>query len=109
MARRTTGAVGPTVHERGNKRLDAVLDFVAFAVRPMPLLTLLDEAPRRILGLLEAEVCSLYLLEGDKSELVMRGNVGLSNAAIGQVRLRVGEGITGEAIEYMRPISTETA
>jgi phosphotransferase system enzyme I (PtsP) len=109
MVRRTTGAVGPTVHERGNKRLDAVLDFVAFAVRPMPLLTLLDEAPRRIIGLLEAEVCSLYLLEGDKSELVMRGNVGLANAAIGQVRLRVGEGITGEAIEYMRPISTETA
>jgi len=109
MARRTTGAVGPTVHERGNKRLDAVLDFVAFAARPMPLLTLLDEAPRRIVALLEAEVCSLYLLEGDKSELVMRGNVGLESAAIGQVRLRVGEGITGEAIEYMRPISTETA
>src|ERR1700722_8952705 len=109
MARRTTRAVGPTVHERGNKRLDGVLDFVAFAARPMPLLTLLDEAPRRIVALLETEVCSLYLLEGDKSELVMRGNVGLSNAAIGQVRLRVGEGITGEAIEYMRPISTETA
>ena len=86
-----------------------MLDFVAFAARPMPLLTLLDEAPRRIVALLEADVCSLYLLEGDKSELVMRGNVGLSNAAIGQVRLRVGEGITGEAIEYMRPISTETA
>jgi phosphotransferase system, enzyme I, PtsP len=104
-----TRAAGPKVHERGNKRLDGVLDFVAFAVRPMPLLRLLDEAPRRIVELLEAEVCSLYLLEGDKSELVMRGNVGLSNAAIGQVRLRVGEGITGEAIEYMRPISTETA
>jgi phosphotransferase system enzyme I (PtsP) len=100
---------GPRVHERGNKRLDGVLDFLAFAARPMPLLTLLDEAPRRIVNLLEAEVCSLYLLEGDKSELVMRGNVGLSNAAIGQVRLRVGQGITGEAIEYMRPISTETA
>ncbi len=101
-------AAGPRVHERGNKRLDGVLDFLAFAARPMPLLTLLDEAPRRIVNLLEAEVCSLYLLEGDKSELVMRGNVGLS-AAIGQVRLRVGEGITGEAIEYMRPISTDTA
>ena len=108
MARIDRG-VGPRVHERGNKRLDGVLDFLAFAARPMPLLTLLDEAPRRIVNLLEAEVCSLYLLEGDKSELVMRGNVGLSNAAIGQVRLRVGQGITGEAIEYMRPISTETA
>jgi phosphotransferase system enzyme I (PtsP) len=74
----------------------------------MPLLTLLDEAPRRIAVMFDANVCSLYLLEGDKSELVMRGNVGFANA-IGEVRLRVGEGITGEAVEYMRPVSTDTA
>ena len=85
------------------------MDFVAFAVRPMPLLKLLDETPRRVAELLEADVCSLYVLEGDKSELVMRANVGFTNRAIGQVRLRVGQGITGEALEYMRPISTETA
>jgi phosphotransferase system, enzyme I, PtsP len=100
---------GVRVHEPGNKRLDAVLDFVAFTARPMPLLTLLDEAPRRIALMLGADVCSLYVLEGDRSELVMRGNVGFSNGAIGQVRLRVGEGITGEAVEYMRPISTDSA
>ncbi len=99
----------PHVHQRGNPRLDGVLDFVAFTARPMPLVTLLDEAPRRIAALLRADVCSLYLIEGDKSALVMRGNVGFANSALGQVRLRVGEGITGEAIEYMRPISTETA
>src|SRR5580704_3053782 len=109
MTRRMTRASGPRVHERGHKRLDGVLDFVAFSARPMPLLTLLDEDPRRIVALLDAEVCSLYFLEGDKRELVMRGNVGFSNAAIGQVRLRVGEGITGEAVEYMRPVSSETA
>jgi phosphotransferase system enzyme I (PtsP) len=97
------------VHGPGDKRLDGVLDFVGFTARPMPLLTLLDEAPRRIALILDAEVCSLYLLEGDKSVLVMRGNVGFSNAAIGQVRLRVGEGITGEAVEYMRPVTASTA
>jgi phosphotransferase system enzyme I (PtsP) len=97
------------VHERGNRRLDGVIDLVAFTARPMPLVTLLDEAPRRVAALLDADVCSLYLVEGDKSALVMRGNVGFSNAAIGEVRLKVGEGITGEAVEYMRPISTETA
>jgi phosphotransferase system enzyme I (PtsP) len=89
--------------------LDGVLDFAAFAARPMPLLTLLDEAPRRIAALLEADVCSLYVVEGDRSELVMRGNVGFSGTAIGEVRLRIGEGLTGEALEYMRPVSTETA
>lgn len=99
----------PRLHARGNRRLDAVLDFVAFATRPMPLLSLLDETPRRIAAMLEAHVCSLYLLEGDRSELVMRGNVGFTMQALGQVRLRVGEGITGEAVEYMRPLTTETA
>jgi phosphotransferase system enzyme I (PtsP) len=97
------------VHERGDQRLDAVLDFVAFTARPMPLLTLLDEAPRRIALMVQADVCSLYLLEGHESELVMRGNVGFSNGAIGEVRLRVGEGITGQSVEYMRPITTSSA
>lgn len=96
------------IHDRGNDRLDAVLDFVAFAARPMPLVTLLDEAPRRISKIIGADVCSLYLLEGE-GNLVMRGNVGFSHAALGQVRLMVGEGITGQAVEYLRPISAVSA
>jgi phosphotransferase system enzyme I (PtsP) len=86
-----------------------VIDFTAFAARPMPLVSLLDEAPRRIANILEADVCSLYLLEGDGQELVMRGNVGFGSSALGQVRLQVGEGITGEAVEYMRPVSVDHA
>lgn len=96
------------IHDRGNRRLDAVLDFVAFAARPMPLVTLLDEGPRRISKIISADVCSLYLLEGEGS-LVMRGNVGFSHAALGEVRLMVGEGITGQAVEYLRPISAASA
>ncbi len=99
----------PKVHIRGNKRLDGVLDFVAFAARPMPLVTLLDEAPRRIAAIFDADVCSLYLLEGEGHELVMRGNVGFPHRAIGQVRLHVGQGITGEAVEYLRPVSVDHA
>jgi len=98
-----------TVHSRGNKRLDAVLDFVAFAARPMPLVTLLDEAPRRIAGIFDADVCSLYLVEGDGNELVMRGNVGFAAEALGQVRLTIGEGMTGEAVEYLRPVTSDNA
>lgn len=103
------GTAKAKVHGRGNKRLDAVLDFVAFAARPMPLVTLLDEAPRRIVSIFDADVCSLYLVEGDGHELVMRGNVGFSSEAIGQVRLAIGEGMTGEAVEYVRPVTSEDA
>ncbi|HEX4512937.1 MAG TPA: GAF domain-containing protein [Polyangiaceae bacterium] len=90
---------------RHNERLEATLEFAAFASRPMPLVSLLDEAPRRIAQILRAEVCSVYLLEGEGSgELVMRGNVGFSRHAIGQIRLAIGEGMVGETVEYMRPI-----
>lgn len=97
------------VHSRGNQRLDALLDFLAFAARPMPLVSLLDNAPQRITSIFDADVCSIYLLEGEGDELVMRANVGLKGRAIGQVRLHVGEGITGEAVEYMRPVSCDAA
>jgi phosphotransferase system, enzyme I, PtsP len=99
----------PKVHGRGNRRLDGVLDFVAFAARPMPLVSLLDEAPRRIAGIFDAPVCSVYLVEGDGHELVMRGNVGFAREAIGQVRLAIGEGMTGDAVEYLRPVSSDDA
>jgi len=108
-------ALGPTragratVHDRGNKRLDGVLDFVTFAAKPMPLVSLLDEAPARIATIFEADVCSLYLVEGDGHELVMRGNVGFAPEALGQVRLVIGEGMTGEAVEYLRPVTSEDA
>ncbi len=105
-ARRRTS---PRVHAPGDKRLDGVLDFVAFAAKPMPIGSLLDEAPRRIALILGADVCSLYLLEGEGNVLVMRGNVGFSPTAVGQVRLSIGEGITGAAVEYMRPVSSATA
>src|SRR5258706_73195 len=89
-------------------RLDSVLELVQFAARPMPLVTLLDEAPRRIAAILGADVCSIYVLEGEGT-LVLRGNIGFPHGVLGQVRLAIGEGITGEAIEYMRPIAAELA
>ncbi len=98
----------PQVHARGTAgRLDAVLDLMSFVARPCPLSTALDELPRRIAQLFPADVCSIYLLEGD--ELVMRGNVGFPADALGEVRLPVGAGITGLAVEYMRPISLDAA
>lgn len=97
------------IHDRGNKRLDAVLDFLTFSAKPMPLVSLLDEAPRRIASIFEADICSLYLVEGDGNELVMRGNVGFGPDALGQVRLQIGVGMTGEAVEYLRPVTSENA
>jgi phosphotransferase system enzyme I (PtsP) len=96
------------IHARGEGRLDHVLEFVHFVAKPMPLSLLLDETPRRIAEIVGADIASLYLLE-EGGELVLRGNVGFPQGARGSVRLAVGEGITGMAVECMRPISVVQA
>ncbi len=119
---------GQVIHGPGDARLDAVVDFVDFAARGLALTSFLDEAPARIADIFASPVCSLYLLEpavldedaspdaigprdpaGVPHELVMRGNVGFPAMALGEVRLAVGEGITGRAVGLARPISTEEA
>lgn len=121
-----TPGEGTVVHVRGDARLDAIVDFVDFAARALALAAFLDEAPARIGDIFTSPVCSLYLLEpaepGDETteapaenpaqlphELVMRGNVGFPAMALGQVRLNVGEGITGMAVQLTRPISVAEA
>ena len=53
---------------------------------------------------LEANVCSIYLYDEDAEELVLRANVGLKPDSVGNVRLKVGEGLTGLALQQLRPI-----
>ena len=43
------------------------------------------------------DVCSIYLLEADADSLLLTATNGLSQAGVGRVRLRLGEGITGWA------------
>lgn len=92
-----------------NGQLDTVLDYLAFVAQSPPLSLLLDEAPKKIAASISADIVSVYLLEGDGRTLVMRGNLGFPQTARGTVRLRVGEGITGLAVETMYPVSSAAA
>ena len=53
-------------------------------------------------------VASAYVLEGG-DELVLRGTYGYQREVIGEVRLRVGQGITGTCVESMRPVTVDDA
>jgi phosphotransferase system enzyme I (PtsP) len=56
----------------------------------------------------EAPIASVYVLEGG-DELVLRGNHGYDRDVIGEVRLKVGQGITGTSVESMRPVTVDDA
>lgn len=103
-----TQVPAPIVHG-GAPRLEELLRFVDYCAKPRPLLRFLDEAPARLASILRADVCSIYLREGDGRTLVLRGNVGFPPRSLGRVRLAVGEGITGKVVELGRPISIPRA
>ena len=53
------------------------------------------------------DVCSAYLLEPDRANLVLAATVGLRKECIGSLRMAVNEGLTGLVAELVRPVSVE--
>src|SRR3954462_5211960 len=51
----------------------------------------------------ETDVCSVYLLEADRANLVLAATIGLLPGSIGRVRMRLSEGLAGLVAEQMRP------
>jgi phosphotransferase system, enzyme I, PtsP len=100
---------GTLVAPAPSGQLAKVLDYLAFVAKSRPLVVLLDEAPRRIAECINADVASLYLLEGDGKSLVLRGHFGLSANVTGHVRLELGQGITGKAVQLRHPIVVDCA
>jgi len=53
---------------------------------------------------MQTEACSIFLLEGNSQNLVLRATVGLNADMIGKLRLNIGEGITGTSLKELKPI-----
>ncbi len=51
------------------------------------------------------EACSVYLYDKTSDDLTLRATRGLNAAAIGQVRIELGDGVTGVAAKEGRPVS----
>ena len=50
------------------------------------------------------DVCSIYLLEPDRANLVLAATEGLRPESVGQVRMRVTEGLAGLVAEQLTPV-----
>jgi glycogen phosphorylase len=57
----------------------------------------------------KTEVCSAYLLEPDRANLVLAATVGLRRECIGQLRMAIHEGLAGLVAEQVRPVAVEQA
>jgi starch phosphorylase len=55
----------------------------------------------------ETDVCSAYLLEPDRANLVLAATVGLRPQCIGNLRMAIQEGLTGLVAEQVQPVAVE--
>ncbi|HXB72304.1 MAG TPA: alpha-glucan family phosphorylase [Candidatus Acidoferrales bacterium] len=53
------------------------------------------------------DVCSAYLLEPDRANLVLAATLGLRPTAIGTLRMALHEGLAGMVAEQVRPVAVE--
>src|SRR5256714_9884897 len=51
----------------------------------------------------QTDVCSVYLLEPDRANLVLAATIGLRPESVGRVRMRLSEGLAGLVAEQLRP------
>jgi len=55
------------------------------------------------------DVCSAYLLEPDRSNLVLAATLGLHPRCIGTLRMPINEGLAGLVAEQVKPVAVENA
>jgi len=66
--------------------------------------TFLQHIVEMIAEHMHSDVCSIYLYYADTKELVLKATKGLNLDLIRNVRLKLGEGLTGLAVKELRPI-----
>jgi phosphotransferase system enzyme I (PtsP) len=71
--------------------------------------TLLNKAVEMVAERTQSAVCSIYLYNPQRNELTLRATHGLHPESVGRVRLKLGRGLTGQALQEMRTICVTDA
>src|ERR1700678_737386 len=57
----------------------------------------------------KTDVCSAYLLEPDRANLILAATLGLRRECIGNLRMAINEGLAGLVAEQVRPVAVGLA
>jgi phosphotransferase system enzyme I (PtsP) len=99
------------VYGSEDRRIDGILALIEESSRVAPLPEVLQRMCEQVAAIAHAEVVSVYVREqeADHPILILRANVGFPREMIGNVKLELGEGITGFAAECLRPVASAVA
>jgi len=71
--------------------------------------SLLDKTVAMVASHTQSDVCSVYLYNNENRELVLRATRGLNPDSVGKIRLKLGQGLTGLALQELRPVCEKDA
>jgi two-component sensor histidine kinase/putative methionine-R-sulfoxide reductase with GAF domain len=89
--------------------LTALHRIISAANSSLKLNDTLSEMVQAVVAVTGADVCSIFLYEPEWDQLVLTATSGLSQDAVGKVRLQVGEGLTGWAALVGKPVAVRDA
>jgi phosphotransferase system enzyme I (PtsP) len=103
---RKTAAREPAPRNRGRKSRGLALleDIGALTGHSQDLQETLENIVKIVAEQMSTEVCSLYLFDPKDQQLTLSATTGLERAAVGKVKMRVDEGLTGMVIEKGEPV-----
>jgi phosphotransferase system enzyme I (PtsP) len=107
----TSRPIRMQVHGSEDRRIDGILALIEESSRVAPLPEILQRMAEQVAAIAHAEVVSVYVREQEQERpvFVLRANVGFPREMVGNVKLELGEGITGFAAECLRPVSAAVA
>ena len=85
--------------------LDGLHRIISAANSTLDLDTSLQTVVETVAQVVGVEVCSIYLYDKHRDELVLRATRGLNKAAVGQVVTQLGQGVTGWAAQLGHPVT----
>ncbi|MFH1613502.1 MAG: phosphoenolpyruvate--protein phosphotransferase [Planctomycetota bacterium] len=71
--------------------------------------TVLDKTVELVSRHAGADACSIYLYDDNTEELTLKATKGLNPDAVDKVKIKLGEGLTGLALEQMRTVCEKEA
>src|ERR1700691_3320329 len=100
------GVIGPVREVTHVLTLEQIANLAAKEGQPAePLMNVVALIAKRF----QTDVCSAYLLEPDRANLVLAATVGLQRECIGNLRMAVHEGLAGLVAEQVLPVAVEQA
>ena len=103
------GEMALLMHRAGREHLEIItLEEISMLVSfDFELAEVLNVVAAKLASQLKANICNIYLLEGEK--LVLTATHGFEQEHVGKIRLRIGEGITGAVAREMQPLNLANA